>query len=162
MPYRDKQQQREYNNAWRREQRRKRGLQKVGRKESTLEEKIISKENRIIYEKEYRKRWAETKVEKRLLYAARRRATIEQLDFNIEESDIIVPTHCPILKIPLVPTRPRGDPRRDIASLDRIDPSKGYIKGNIEVISWLANTMKNNATPELLVTFAEEMLRRYK
>ena len=66
------------------------------------------------------------------------------------------------LGIELVNSRPRGDSRRDIASLDRIDPTKGYIKGNIEVISWLANTMKNNATPELLVNFAKVVLERYE
>jgi hypothetical protein len=55
-----------------------------------------------------------------------------------------------------------GEDRSFVCSLDRIVPSKGYTKDNVEVISQLANTMKNNASPELLINFAEEVLRRHK
>jgi hypothetical protein len=47
-------------------------------------------------------------------------------------------------------------------SLDRIDNTKGYIKGNIMVISNKANTMKNNATPKELTKFARWILKIYK
>jgi hypothetical protein len=106
--------------------------------------------------------YSKFKPEKRLYWAAKRRAADKGLPFNITSDDIVVPTHCPYLGIPLVNSRKRGDSRRDIASLDRIVPELGYVKGNIEVISWLANTMKNNATPELLVKFAKVVLERYE
>jgi hypothetical protein len=47
-------------------------------------------------------------------------------------------------------------------SLDRIDNNKGYIKGNVEVISWKANIMKSNASPEELVEFAKAILEKFQ
>ena len=62
---------------------------------------------------------------------------------------------CPILGTTLRRNVGRADQRNDSAQLDRIDSSKGYIPGNIQVISGLANRMKNNATKEELRKFAE-------
>jgi hypothetical protein len=105
--------------------------------------------------------YSERSKQSHLLSAARQRAKNKKLDFNIEKEDIVIPTHCPFLGIPLVNTRPYRTSRSDIASLDRIDPTKGYTKDNIEVISHLANTMKSNATKEQLILFAKEVLKRY-
>lgn len=71
---------------------------------------------------------------------ARIRARDLGRDFDIEVSDIIIPERCPILGIPL---RGLGDGR---PSLDRIDSRKGYIKGNVAVISFRANMLKSNGT----------------
>jgi hypothetical protein len=47
-------------------------------------------------------------------------------------------------------------------SLDRIDSSLGYVKGNVWVISWRANHIKTDATLDelrLLVTGLENAMR---
>jgi hypothetical protein len=72
---------------------------------------------------------------------AKSRAKRYQLDFNIVLDDIIVPERCPILGIPLVVSETMSDCS---PSLDRIIPSVGYVKGNIQVISAKANTIKSN------------------
>ena len=46
-------------------------------------------------------------------------------------------------------------------SLDRIDPTKGYIKGNVWVITKRANTMKNSATREELLKFADNIYKYF-
>jgi hypothetical protein len=82
---------------------------------------------------------------------ARRRAADKGLEFTIKLKDIHIPNKCPILKVPLVCST------RYSPSIDRIYPDKGYVKGNIAVISTLANSMKANATPDELLIFAKNI-----
>ena len=89
--------------------------------------------------------------------SAYNRAKIKGIEFNIEESDIIIPERCPLLNIPLE-FGTKADYNAS-PSLDRIDNTKGYIKGNIWVISKKANTMKNSATLKELYTFCKNILR---
>ena len=48
---------------------------------------------------------------------------------------------------------------KTLASLDRIDSSKGYTQDNIQIISYFANLMKSSATQEELVLFAKGILK---
>jgi hypothetical protein len=94
---------------------------------------------------------------KSLWLAARRRARGRGLDFDILPADIIIPNKCPILGFQLeigADREGRKGPNRRSPSLDRLDSSKGYVKGNIQVISYMANVMKQNATPAELRAFA--------
>jgi len=102
------------------------------------------------------KEWRLNNVTKTLYLSAKRRARLKQLDFNLELSDIIVPEYCPILQLYLHPNQDGSrSSKNNSPSLDRIDNRKGYIKGNVQVISTLANIMKSNATKEQLKMFAK-------
>lgn len=97
-------------------------------------------------------KWQEANIVSILFHSSKSRAKKKNIEFNIEKTDIVIPKLCPILKIPFNHSRYQGR-RFNGASIDRIDPTKGYIKGNIQVISDLANRMKANATIEQLKEF---------
>jgi hypothetical protein len=86
------------------------------------------------------------------------------LPFNLtkEYTDAITPTHCPVLGYELVRNVGGGSPAYNSISIDRIVPSKGYIIGNVQIISHKANSMKQNATPEELLMFANWILNTQK
>ena len=90
----------------------------------------------------------------KLWYSAKERADTKGLPFDIELSDINIPSVCPVLGIPI--NTDNKDIRSDNSpSLDKFYPSKGYVKGNIQVISWRANRIKNDGTPEEWLRIAE-------
>jgi hypothetical protein len=67
-------------------------------------------------------------------------------EWSVDFGEIDWPTHCPILGLELdyfSETRMENSP-----SFDRIDPSKGYVTGNVVVLSWRANRIKNDGTVE--------------
>jgi len=96
---------------------------------------------------------------------AKRRETAKEkgVPFEITPKDIydIFPQDatCPVLGIPFIAGV--GSICNNSMTLDRIDPSSGYVVGNIQIISNLANVMKNNATPEQLLKFADWVNTNY-
>lgn len=81
----------------------------------------------------------------RLWANVKHRATVvKEIEFNLKPLDIPnIPDFCPILGIEI-----KKDNRvvaDNSPSLDRIDPKKGYIKGNIRIISNRANRIKSDA-----------------
>lgn len=96
--------------------------------------------------------------EKYMWRNAKYRAKISGIEFSISVDDIVIPSHCPIFGCPMI----LNTGRRNAPSLDRIDPKKGYTPDNIQVISNLANTMKNNATLDELLAFARWVIANYQ
>lgn len=99
-------------------------------------------------------------IEKSIYDRAKENSKRRGCEFNLEKSDIITPTHCPYLGIELSYNKKDGK-LDNYCSIDRIDSSKGYVKENVQVISHLANTMKNSATTEQLITFSRNILKIY-
>lgn len=89
-----------------------------------------------------------------ILTRVKSRAKKLGIPFDLTIEDIVIPETCPILGTPIVVGPPRRTdsrgPRPDSPSLDRIDPTRGYVKGNVCVISNRANTIKCNATVDEL------------
>lgn len=82
--------------------------------------------------------------------AARTRARRNSIIFTIKIEDIDIPSICPILNIELKINLTTGRAKDNSPSLDRINPSLGYIPSNILVISHRANTIKGDSTIEEL------------
>jgi hypothetical protein len=82
----------------------------------------------------------------RLIYKwAKARAKRRSLEFNIDVSDIVIPKYCPVFpEIEL--SRNKGKVSYNSPTLDRVDNNKGYVKGNIKIISNKANMLKRNGT----------------
>ena len=87
--------------------------------------------------------------------ACRRGAKYNAWEFTITEDDLDWPTHCPVLPwIELhYPGRYRHDPAG--ASLDRIDREKGYVPGNVRIISLRANLLRKDITYQELRALAD-------
>lgn len=88
-----------------------------------------------------------------LLYSAKQRAKRHNLPFNLTESDILIPKYCPIFGFEM---QSQYGKQCDISpSVDRINPKLGYIKGNVIVISHLANRVKSDVGPAILRRIAD-------
>lgn len=90
--------------------------------------------------------WRKNNREANMLSAAKARAKKFGYEFNLDLTDIVIPEVCPILQIPLSFTD--GKQHDGTPALDRVDNSKGYIKGNVRVISHKANRHKADLSIE--------------
>lgn len=93
-----------------------------------------------------RKAWADANPERTLLLTAKNRAKRKDIPFEITLEDIVIPIVCPITLAPLKKGEGKVSPTSP--TLDRIDNSRGYIPGNVAVISNRANSNKGDLTLE--------------
>jgi hypothetical protein len=89
-----------------------------------------------------------------MIQNARARAKAADVPFLLTPGDIVVPSHCPILGLPLFQITGKKGGGPNSPSLDRIEPSLGYVPGNIVVISNRANRLKSDASIEELRAIA--------
>lgn len=90
---------------------------------------------------------------------AKARARKMNIDFNIEIDDIIIPKICPVLNIEILSIPANTKAAHNSASIDRIDNTKGYVKGNIRIISFRANCLKSDATLNEIKMIYNDLLK---
>jgi hypothetical protein len=131
-------------------------IQNLYHSKEYIEKKLIYRTKRLTKDRRYS-----------MLAVIKNRAKNTNKEFNITIEDIVIPKYCPLLEIKLC-TKPYGERGRgkgfamNTPSVDRIDNSKGYIKGNVRVISMKANAMKYSATEEELIKFCTNVLKQIK
>lgn len=85
-------------------------------------------------------------VIRQMLSSARKRARAAGVECYVTEEHVHVPALCPVLGTPLEPGV--GCSVDSSPTLDRIHPDRGYVPGNVIVVSNLANRIKTNASIE--------------
>jgi hypothetical protein len=88
------------------------------------------------------------KPEYRLYWSAKERSNRRGLECTISPADIHIPRFCPLLGLELKSGTKEN--KGTSPSLDRLDCKKGYVRGNVWVISHRANSIKRDATLEEL------------
>lgn len=93
-----------------------------------------------------------------MIVRSRKTAKEKGLDHDIDVGYLrtIIPAQCPYLGVKLrwksqMGLGVKGQAYPDSPSLDRIDSSKGYVKGNVVIASHRANSIKNNANEQELL-----------
>jgi len=111
--------------------------------------------------KEARKENHRKDPRKVMLSHARSRAKRYGVPFSITKDDLLVPDLCPLLAIPLQVSNKHLSPNSP--TIDRLITDKGYVKGNVMIISAKANTAKSNLSLqelELLVNNLKRVLHK--
>lgn len=103
------------------------------------------------------KAYHQRRPELKMLYSARESAKRQGIPFNLDVTDVEIPEVCPVLGIAI--EKASGLRTYNSPSLDRLVPALGYVKGNVQVISWRANKLKGEGTAEDHRLIAEWMER---
>ena len=97
--------------------------------------------NKDYYKQKAKLRKDSLSLNQKLFEQIRQRCKKSNILFTLNPEDIVIPECCPVFK-----TKFDQKDTYKRASVDRIDPDKGYTKENIRVISYRANWLKSNAT----------------
>lgn len=97
----------------------------------------------------YRKRTAKQEHERKMLIHLKNKSNGMGLPFNLSLGDVHIPDCCPVFGFKFIKGNARGTKHGGNSkspSVDRIIPSKGYVKGNVVVVSLKANTIKETSS----------------
>lgn len=86
---------------------------------------------------------------RRLFKSLENRAKNNNIPFDLDYSDIVWPSHCPVFNVPLEYDC-LENAKDNSASFDKVVPKLGYVKGNVRIISHRANWLKQDSTIEQL------------
>ena len=113
-------------------------------------------------EKERRERYIIKDPLRNMLKRVKGRAKKSGLEFRITKANFPggVPSICPALGTELSVNSKKGHWPHS-PSIDRIDNSKGYIPGNVKIISWRANSLKSDATIDEVEKILAYMKKEY-
>jgi len=120
-----------------------------------------NREDQLVYYKEYRETNRETYIRSRLICGARERSRRKKLEFNLDYEWLdnhLKSNKCPIthMEFNYEPNSPQ------MPSVDRIDPSKGYIKDNCRIVCIIYNFAKNMWTDKDVMILAESLVQGRK
>ena len=90
-----------------------------------------------------------------------KRSSDKDIPFDISEEYLIkiAPKKCPVFGFNI--NYASSQQSDNSASLDRIKPELGYVEGNVQIISKLANTMKSSASKTQMFKFAKWVIANY-
>ena len=101
-----------------------------------------------------------TTVEEQWIVRSKNRPKVNKArkSLSIEYYKTLLVTHCPLLGMQLSYESYTGRTPDNYATLDKIDPTKGYVPGNVQILSFRANSLKADATIEEM----ELLLKNWK
>ena len=155
MPMKSPETRRAYMQAWR-----ARNPNKVlaNSRRQANRQRLYRQENKERYA-QWQRNWRANNPRECLVIAAKARAKKRGLPFSIVVADVDWVTHCPIFGLELdyctTPTGERKNCKRDnFATIDRKEPALGYVPGNVFVLSYKANRLKQDLTLEVMERIA--------
>lgn len=96
-----------------------------------------------------------------LWHIAKENAKKENIKFEISPNDIKIPNKCPYLGIELT-TNFSDFEKPNYCTIDLFNKKKGYIVGNVQIVSKLSSEIKNQIPDEYLIVFAKNIAKIFK
>jgi hypothetical protein len=148
-------------NATRREYYRKNSKKIIQQQIDGINANPVRRKNINNYWREYTK----TNYENRLLTSIKARAKKKGIDFNLDLSDLVIPEFCPKTGIKLDKHLENIGSKSynkyyDTPSVDRIDNTKGYTKGNIQIVCYWYNVAKLTFTEDEMMLMCKKVVEK--